>query len=87
MSTQKVNSSKINLSGAAVEGLAVLATNGGSSEVGRFNNRNIGTIHHNSLKVLVAAGLATDVTNAKGARKIALTAAGKKEAKARGIVS
>lgn len=64
------------------EGLRVLAANNGGTKLGRQNSPTSATIHHNSLKALVAAGLATDTTSAKGVRKIALTAAGKKAAKA-----
>ena len=59
-------------------GLRVIAANNGGTVLGRENSVKGATIHHNSLKALVAEGLAVDKTSAKGVRKITLTAAGKK---------
>jgi hypothetical protein len=64
------------------EGLRVLAANNGGTILGRQNSVREATIHHNSLKALVAEGLAKDTETARGVRKIALTAAGRKMAKA-----
>lgn len=80
MSTQNT----IKLSAGAKNGLAVLAKGTGKTTLGRFNSTESDTIHHNSLKVLVAEGLASDTKTAK-ARKLVITAAGRKQAKAHGL--